>query len=290
MTLPNFLLIGAQKAGTTSVYQYLRQHPDVFMSPMKEPMYFMVQGMEKTYPNTVADRDEYEALFDGATNEAARGEASTNYLSCPWAPRLIREQLPGVRLVAILRHPVDRAFSHYLMHVRKGAKMFSSDLSSALNETHIYERKGAVWEFSYLTQGLYHAHLSRYYDAFDVRRIKVFLYSDLVADAGAVMKAMFVFLGVDDAIVPDTTQRHNVAGVARVKVVDDLLHKPSRLKAALRPFVPRRVRNALKRKGDRMNRPKLSSRMRRELTAFYREDILKLQDLIDRDLSSWLSA
>src|SRR5262245_28683977 len=111
MTLPTFLIIGAGRSGTTSLYHYLRQHPEVFMSPVKEPIYFAL-GPNLVFTGPAADwvldqaaktREEYEALFAGVTNEKAIGEASPRYLASPDAAGRIRETIPEARLVAILR-------------------------------------------------------------------------------------------------------------------------------------------------------------------------------------------
>ena len=124
MPMPNFLVIGANKSGTSSLYEYLGQHPEVYMSPVKEPLYFSQSGKPPigNRPDLVLQRDatrtldEYLALFAGVTDEKAIGEASTSNLSNPRAPTCIREALPEAKLVAVLRHPAERAFSAYSMY------------------------------------------------------------------------------------------------------------------------------------------------------------------------------
>ena len=113
--MPNVLVIGAMKAGTTTIYQYLRQHPDIFMSPVKEPQFFSGRpSCEWKGPDPRVARgrslDEYQALFAGARGERMRGEASPVYLCDPAAVESIHRHVPDVRLIAILRQPVDRAF------------------------------------------------------------------------------------------------------------------------------------------------------------------------------------
>src|SRR5512142_2021892 len=102
MTLPNFLIIGASRSGTTSLFEYLRQHPEIYMSPVKEPMYYWEEGRGQ-YDYGVSTREAYERLFDGVTNERAIGEASPQYLRSPTAPARIAADLPDVRLIATLR-------------------------------------------------------------------------------------------------------------------------------------------------------------------------------------------
>src|SRR4051794_34967159 len=117
--LPNFLIIGAAKAGTTSLYHYLRQHPDVYMSTIKEPNYFCFEEQLPEYA-PVRTLAEYESLFDGASSQPAVGEASTQYLNSAAAPRRIANILPNVRLIVSLRNPADRAYSSYLGRVWGG--------------------------------------------------------------------------------------------------------------------------------------------------------------------------
>ena len=129
MTMPNFLIIGANKAGTTSIYSYLKQHPQIYMSPVKEPMFFTLEGKnidrtevsrQITLKTAVNDIEDYQALFQGVSNEKAIGEASTAYLHCPWCAERIKQYIPDVKLIAILRDPIERAYSNYLMYVRWG--------------------------------------------------------------------------------------------------------------------------------------------------------------------------
>ena len=130
MIMPNFLLIGAAKAGTSSLYGYLKQHPQIYMSPIKEPRFFALEGetlnfngptrgINQTSINTL---EAYSQLFQKVTTEKAIGEASTIYLSSPKAPERIKHYLPDVKLIAILRDPSERAFSSYMHLVSKTCK------------------------------------------------------------------------------------------------------------------------------------------------------------------------
>ena len=130
MTLPNFLVIGAAKAGTNALFHYLRQHHQVYMSPWKEPKFFAFESRDEltfraangreapVNATVILDRQEYEQLFDGARGELALGEASPHYLYVEKAPARIKALVPEMKLIAVLRNPVDRAFSSYLHLVR----------------------------------------------------------------------------------------------------------------------------------------------------------------------------
>jgi len=275
MTLPNFLVIGAGKSGTTSLYRYLAQHPDVFMSAIKETNWFAYEGQrDNRYP--IRTRDAYERLFDGVTAERAVGEASPQYLKSAVAAERIAAALPGVRLVVLLRDPVDRAYSSYLHSLRE-----------ALEHRGVEE---ALQPGSrYVEMGLYHPQLSRYFERFERSRIKVILYDDLVANPAAVTRDLYAFLGVDENFPVNTSTRHNAAAVPRSMILNRMLVK---IVTTFRRIVP-----SLKNTGIavRMKRPllrppePLPPSIRRRLTGYFRDDIARTGELIGRDLSRWLT-
>ena len=142
MTMPNFFIVGAQKAGTTSLYHYLNQHPQVYMSPIKEPFFFdhelsaggQVVRREfggRRQPPRFANIEEYSALFDGVGDEKAIGEATPLYIYAPGTPERIERYVPGAKSIALLRHPADRAYSAFLYAVRIGAEPLT-DFAQAL--------------------------------------------------------------------------------------------------------------------------------------------------------------
>ena len=295
--LPNFLVIGAAKSGTTALYHFLRQHPQVYMSPEKEPRFFICEGRPPDYRGpyedglinkmTIWKREDYEALFAGARDQLARGEATPSYLWFPGAPERIQALLPRARLVAILRQPADRAFSHYMMHRRDGREPLSFE--DALRAEP--ERLAAHWYWGrYRQAGYYHRHLSRYYDRFAREQIRVYLYDDLVRDPAALLRDLFGFLGVDEGVTVNTGVRYNLSGIIASPLLRAIWAGTNRPRAFIRPLVPRRLRQRVAGffTTRKMIRLAMREETRAELMADYREDILKLQDLIGRDLSNWL--
>lgn len=301
--LPNFLIIGAGKSGTTSAYHYLGQHPDVFMSPVKEPKFFALEdhpldfrgpGDGRLKRGTVTKFEEYAALFEGVTSESAVGEASTAYLAAENAPERIAERLTGVRIVCLLRHPVDRAYSAYLYMRRDGwepCETFESALDKEQEriEQHWYPR----WH--YASRGFYYRDLCRYYATFPKERIGVFLYEDFASAPVGTIQRMYRFLGVDDRFVPDVRTHHNVSGESRSMWLQRFLANPHPLKDAVKRALPKslhdRFGHRLISKTQRRNvrRPPIPAAVRRRLLAAYRPDIVQLQDLIGRDLGHWLA-
>jgi hypothetical protein len=274
MTLPNFLVIGAAKSGTTSLYQYLRQHPDVFMSAVKETNWFAYEGQsDDRY--VIRSRQAYERLFDGVTAQRAVGEASPQYLKSATAAERIAAELPGVRLVAVLRDPVDRAYSSYLHSLRDGN-----------------ERRGAEQALQpgsrYVDQGLYHPQLSRYFERFERSRMKVILYDDLANDPAAVMRDLYAFLGIDEHFAVDVATRHNAAAVPRLMLFNWMLSKGITTFRRVFPWLPKDTGIAVRIKRPFLRPPApLPPAIRRRLVDYFGDDIARTGQLIGRDLSRW---
>lgn len=297
MTMPNFLLIGAMKAGTTAFYQYLDQHPQVYMSPFKEPNFFAFEGekldfrapsdIEGLNRHAVTDIEQYRRLFDGVSGEEAIGEASHWYMYRPKASGCIKHHIPDAKLIAVLRDPAERAYSEFLHFVRDGDEPIT-DFTEALRQE--APRIHDNWTMGlYIDRGYYYTQLKRYFDKFDRDQIRVYLYEDLQADPVGVMRETFRFLGVDDAFVPDTSIRPNISGMPRSRILHALLNKSRRTKGLLGPILPGAViRYGKVLRTRNLVKPHMPSEARRQLIETYREETLKLQNLIQRDLSGWL--
>ena len=297
--LPNFLIIGAAKAGTTSLYHYLGQHPQVYMSPVKEPKFFALEGQQLDYRGpgdaermksaSVTTLQDYQELFEGVSTEIAVGEASTLYLYSEKASASIKHHLPEVKLIAVLRNPVDRAYSNFLYLVRDGIEQLN-DFSQALEaeESRIRGRWAPMWH--YRQRGFYYLQMKRYFDLFDASRIKVVLYEDMRAGLSGLLSDIFRFLGVDSEFAPDTSKAHNVSGVPRVGALHNLLVRPNVVKDALKPLFAAKIRTKARRylRNKNLAKQDLPWHIRIELLEGYREDILQLETLIQRDLSGWL--
>ena len=290
-TIPNFLILGAMKAGTSSLYKYLAQHPQVFMSADKEPQFFALGEMEvapgrmsPVTPRITGNWEQYLRHFDGWRGQPAVGEASTSSLHIERAAGRIHERLPEAKLIAVLRHPADRAYSNWLF-LRKLCVDSIADFQQALEaEPHrdIYATK----TLQYRMKGLYHQHLSRYYALFPASQIRVYLYEDLRDRPLEMIRDICRFLEIDDAFTPDMSIRYNVSGEPRNGFVTSCLKAARPARRWIERHVPPRflgpVRDAV------LTRPGLDPDLRRRLTSDYRHDILQLQDLIQRDLTHWL--
>jgi hypothetical protein len=295
VTLPNFLVIGAYKAGTTSLHHYLRSHPDVYVPERKEPGYYAFAGLSEeearanpVWPLAVRDRATYEALFDGWAGEAAVGEVSPEYLKNPLAVDHIAADRPDVRLVAVLRNPVERAFSDYLMYRRDGREP-EADFDRALD---LQEERRASGDATgqYVVTGFYGRQLAPYYERFAADRIRIVLTEDLAADRRAVMAGLFDFLGVDPAHQVTDQEDFNRSGVPSSSWVRLAYRARRRVAPLTRAIVPagvrRRIDGALQ---DRLERVALPIEAAQRLREVYRDDIELTARLIGRDLSHWSS-
>ena len=294
MTLPNFLIIGAPRCGTTSLYEYLQQHPDVFMSEVKEPHFFAFE--EDSAPERLPEPDdyirnfaEYCALFEPGKAKKAIGEASSMYLESHEAPARIHRMIPDARLVALLRNPADRAYSHYTIH----REIFidpAPTFREALEQEPQRIRDGWRSNWRYREHGFYAKHLTNFYKHFDPSQVRVYLFEDLTKRPQETLADLCSFLGIDPSFSFDTSTAHNPSAAPRNPELHKFLLKPSPVRGIVKALVPEKLRVATRDALRQMNREKpaaLDEATRQEMLDGYREDIAQLEQLLRRDLSHW---
>lgn len=295
--MPNFVVIGAAKSGTTALHRYLKQHAEIFMSQQKELRFFPFEDQPPAFrgPHDMADMDsaikkieDYRACFAQGAQYPARGEASPLYMYYPRSAERIRHHIPDAKLIAILRHPADRAYSQFIMKQRDGREPLCFSDALAAEEKRISDGWSHHWH--YRQRGFYAAQLKPYFELFKREQLKIYLYEDYLADNVGFIQDIFRFLNVDDTFVPDMSVRHNVSKIPRSHALQVFLTEPRLTKNLLKPLVPvrwsRRIGDHLRQRN--LTKPPLSPKIRRQLIEIYREDITKLQDMLQRDLSHWL--
>jgi hypothetical protein len=268
--LPNFFVVGAPVSGTTALHDFLHQHPDIYVSPIKEPDFF-------SSSSDSPDWDTYLKLFDGVTGETAVGECSVSYLSSEQAPQRIAASIPHARILMMLRNPVDRLNSGYAWALSTGATRASFStwahgqyrLEESRNSKH-----GVVWT------GMYAQHLRRYLAHFPREQIGVFLYDDYIADPQATLREVFTFLNIDPSVEVDVSRRHNPTRTRRLPRVHSLLVAPF---TPLLKLLPQRVEHAL-RGWYRTSPEPPSAAGRSAVMQIYREDIRDLEQLLGKRL------
>jgi hypothetical protein len=313
---PNFFIVGAPKAGTTALYEYLGQHAQVYMSPLKEPNFFaselrpanfseadrprihdemrMLQAylhgdlLEKRFGGLITTREDYLRLYRNASNEIAIGEATPCYLWSKTAPRNIAEKVPHAKIIISLRNPADRAFSQYLHMMTIGSvrKSFGDLVSAGLHTEH--KHFGPTWPF--LEFGRYYEQVKRYMDEFPKSQIHISLYEDLQLAPARLIAELFAFLGVDPSFEADLSARHLEPRIPKLTTTAYFLKKWG-IWSFLRVLAPPAWRARLY---GQLFRPRGSLAMgqtdRTILVEYYRDDVMKLAALIDRDLSAWLAS
>jgi hypothetical protein len=299
--MPNFLVLGTARSGTTSLYNYLSQHPAIYMSPIKEPNFFAFTGestagrgagFQKMFDGAVTDPAEYRALFEDVTTETRYGEASTKYLYLPRTVGTIRRYVPDAKMVVVLRDPVDRAYSHFLLTLKDGKEPLA-DFGKALEAEP--QRIREDWDTShhYANRGYYARQLRRFFDVFPREQFRIYLYDDLKRDPASLMRDLFRFLEVDENFPVDTRTAHHSSRMVRTPKSEfwaTAMVKPSRTRTFLKRMLPAPLREPVSRRLHQRAtfQPPLLPEVRARLIAGYREDILQLQELLGRDLSAWL--
>lgn len=299
----DFMIIGAGKAGTTSLYYYLAQHPQLYLSPDKEPRFFMLPGLEvattpaqraaflECFPNAVATREAYLRLFRGARSGQLRGEASIQYLNSETAAVNIGQHAPEARLICVLRNPIERAFSNFAQGVRDGVEKHDSigEVLRRHGERHFY-----------FDGGYYAAQLETYARHAPRNPLRVWLYEEFLASPLPVVQDMFRYLGVNSTFSPDTSIKANVSGLGAPgnlwSAAYDWLRanrlRQSPLGRRLLPAgVKRKVVGFLSKRADAGRvRLRISDADWRSLSALYEDDLRVLEHRLGRDLSHWRRA
>jgi hypothetical protein len=291
MALPTFVIGGAPKAGTTAIWHWLSAHPQVWMSPIKEP-HFLTRDANHPVPgvdiigapraNTHSRGIEwYESLFAGGEGCLARGEASTHYLGAVDGPELMEQFVPGLKVLFVLRQPVDRAYSHYWHNRKRGHDLppFAA----------VLEDDPRLRYVMYMSR--YAQHLQRYLDALGPERVHVLLYDDVRADPRAAYAEICRYIGVDDRFEPELRREHNphaepASGTLQRLIARSTYRRWGFLPAAIRRPA-RRLRSALE---ARNLRPAayapLDADLRQRLTKEFEPDISFVESLT-RPLPGW---
>ncbi len=300
---PNFLLVGAAKCGTTSLYRYLKAHPDVYLPTRKETVFMIREVYDRLSTNdprhpiakkiSIASTDDYLALFTGANQEKVIGEISPTYLYYhKQAIPNIKQLLGDPNILIILRNPVDRAYSSYSHLVRDGVENLRFE--SFLKQEEI--RKAQNWDILNFPvgAGMYFRQVQAYMNHFS--KVKVCLMDDLKDNPEKFMRQIYQFLEIGDTFLPDFGLKYNQSkNAARSQLLNSMLTRnnivKNSTKSVLNVFISdnriSRIGNFLRRKNVKKLK-KLAPETRAMLISTFQDDILNLQELIGRDLSTWL--
>ncbi len=277
----DFLIIGSQKAGTTSLFQYLLQHPEVYFSEVKEVTYFV-------FDNLYARGEKYyHSFFSGYKNQKTVGSAYVHMLPCEKSIDRVFHYNPRMKFIVMLREPVSRAVSAYEYAIKNGWEDENNSFRKAL-DLEPSRLKSEEYDLTYFYNGLYHRHLKAWMKRFPAEQFLVLKQEDLRQQPQELMKRVFDFLGVSPRQV-DTSKKYNVAsGVHQKQLQKAMLNRNSALGKMLGAVMPQKTRVFIRSKVFpliyRANTGKikernvqLSSGEREELNAYYKQDLESLK-------------
>jgi hypothetical protein len=310
---PNFFIAGAPKAGTDALYYDLDQHPEIYMSPLKEPCYFSseirvaafeaslqermrkeadsarqyIAGpmREKRFGGIISEWEDYLKLFAGMKHEKLAGEGSVSYLWSKTAAAAIASRVQDARIVIVLRNPADRAFAQYLKSVSD--KTVSCSFSRHLQACFSYnnERLGILHPF--LEYGMYGEQIARYLSVFPREQISMSLFEEISVNPSKWLAGICEFLGVSTAFSPEYGRGHYRPNVPRLVRLTQAAQRGGAWQRAAR-HIPESLRAPIKRALYRKPQELKMTREDRELLGrHYQDDRRLLEDLLKRDLSIW---
>jgi Sulfotransferase family len=301
MALPDFFIAGAPKAGTTALHAALAQHPDLYLSAVKEPKFFLTDGPPpnqggpgdaKTYGEHVWRRSEYEELFDPGPPGTLRGESTPFYLYRQDAQQRIKALIPDARLIIVVRDPVERAHSNWTHMWSAGLDPIDDFVRACAAED---QRVAAGWAdfWHYKRIGLYGQQLQHLYSVFPLEQVLVMRYRDLVEDAADTLDRICGFLGVSAGVI-DHLPRENVTAhpdqTRRHRQMSRLLRTGSAVTSRLPGHPGKQIVDRLEgslQEGAAPRRP-LTWDERQELLPYFESDIRLLEDITGQDCTIWL--
>ena len=276
-------IVGAPKSGTTSLHYYLNNHPEVLMSSLKEPDYFsnkeiMDQKLYYKDPN-INTLNEYHNLFLDRKDERLLGESSVSYLFYPEVSSRIKKYNKNAKIIIMIRNPIERALSHYLMDFRLG--FIGEKFQDIFNL-----QKGAHFQ-QYFLLGNYYPQIKRYIDKFGKTNVHIIKYSDFKKQSKEEVRKVFKFIGVDSEVKVNIENIYNSSFIARNLIIRKLYsisYLRSLFSVLFSPKLIKLIRTVFFKKPDK---PKLESPFLRLISEYYLKDIGKLEELLSIDLSEW---
>ena len=295
MITPNLLIVGAAKSGTTSLHNYLKQHPDIFMSDHKEPHFFINNEIgTNRIPKGISKYDDYIALFKNSESYKYRGESSSMYLQFPdISIKNINKYLnDNVKIIIMLRNPIERAFSGY-QHVKRYNVMETLDFEEAIKEceNRYFINTNFTPASRYINIGLYYNMVKKFKANFK-ENIHIVIYDDFIADTQNELSKIFSFLNISECII-NTNEKYMVGGWQwKSSFLKKLFLKKNFLRKTIGFILPfqsfkKILINSLVQVFS-IPVVKMKDATKRSLLNLYKEDIKKLSNIIDRDLKIWL--
>ena len=298
MRYPQFIVAGTARAGTTSLNSYLLQHPEIYLPVVKEPCFYTFAGEKIDYKNgkfafALTSIEDYAKLYKKALQSQITGDISTPYLYKHQKTihnlKKFHDDYSSIKIIIILRNPTDRAYSQYLWRVRDGREELTFEQAIAAEPQRMKENYS--FDYFYVDRGMYFEQVKAYIENF--KSVKIVLFEDLKDRTSETLASICDFLNVDNEFVFVKRTEQNASFLPKSTLLNKLLTIESKTKFKLLSRIPENVRTTIKEQFMRLNssekkNPEMSPLTREKLKNIYREDLIKLEKLIARDLSSWM--
>ena len=298
--LPNFLIVGIAKCGTSSLHNYLAQHPQVFMSAVKEPRFITSQftqfplngpGDDKVEEWYVKQYEDYAKLFEDSSGALAVGESSadTAYFYNGSIP-VIKKYLGDPKIIIVLRNPIKRACSAYQHLVRDEREDLPFEEALREERSRIHNNWELIYHYTAVSH--YYEPVKAFMESFT--NVLVILNEDLERNPRKTLLEVFKFLEIDSTVPIDTDVHHNMSGVPKIRWIHHFFFEENKLRKMIRPFVRLFLSHHLREKisnkiqETNLTRLKIDPTLQKKLAVLFRDDIRKLECLLKRDLSFWL--
>ena len=296
--LPNFLIVGAAKSGTSSLHNYLNQHPQVFMPSynkegmkVKEPRFLIKDLVQHRLHNGVWTFEEYKSLFDDVKDQKAIGESTVLYLYYyKHAINNIKHYLgEDVKIIIILRNPADRAYSAF-QHVSRGFKENNSFEESLEIETGRMESEENLTPMvMYKEMGMYYEMVKAYKESF--KNVHIIFYEDFRDNIESDMNKIYNFLEISNNIKIDFITKHNVGGkIWKYEKMKHVFMKNNPIKSILKSVLPKKFRKGIRSHLVNVSTNKvvpIKEETRKYLNNYFKQDVEKLSELLNKDLQHW---
>jgi len=303
VTLPDAIIVGAAKAGTTSLFNYLTEHPNIFSPRTKEPWFFSFKNNPQSFiiPHSgkknpqeiISNEQKYFDLYSNTSKYVIDGSTSYLYTSETTIKNIKEtygDKFDEIKIVIVLRNPIQRAWSHYMMHIRDNKTKLSFRESISKNIIQKRLAMNGTIGYDYIGFGMYYRQVKLFLETFS--NVKIVLYDDFLNDSSSVLEQLLQFFELDHYSFK-SQQKYNVSGAPKnrfYKLLSVLINKESNLKSLLRKIVPKNIIEPLTQefKKNIYRKVELKTEDKEKLIKIYRDDIVSLKNIINYDLQHWL--
>jgi hypothetical protein len=285
---PNFFIVGAARCGTTTVYNALAKHPNVFMTDIKEPSFFC-----KDLDQGISNWSTYIQLYKNAHGESIRGEASVSYLYSKKAAREIDEKIDTPKILIQLRDPLERSKSQYRLQKSNGRE--KRDFVEAVKDEMKLIRSGGEYNssYAYIGKSMYYSQVKRYIECFGRDKVKVMFLSQLKDDAQSFMQTVAKYLGIKREAIPNNIATKNQGTKPIVNILNKAIQSDTLLKKVIKRFSTWKQRRYIVKQLRNANRSEnkyhisIPKKDKKYIKNFFRRDVSKLESLIQANLNDW---